>query len=310
MRHLVQERAAQERTPSDWCYVNNVEEPRRPLALQLAPGQGLLLRQDVDRLVQELCSTIEGDEYRARKQAIEIETKTQQAKAFEELSRQAQAMGIGLARTPAGFVFAPLQNGEVLSPEQFAALPEEERKRMEAAMTSVQEQLQAVINQVMQMEKEGREKLKALTRDVTIFAVGHLIETLREKYAASAEVVDYLKAFQQDVIENVDQFLTPRESDVAAWISVSRSPLDGPPFLRRYRVNVVVDHSATQGALLVYEDHPTYQNLIGQTEYVSQLGALSTDFNLIRGGALHRASGGYLMLDAQKVLMQPYVWTV
>jgi lon-related putative ATP-dependent protease len=312
MRHLLQERAAGEPTPPDWCYVNNFVEPRRPMVLQLAPGQGVLLRQDVDRLVQELRSTIpavfEGDEYRARKQAIEIETKTQQARAFEELSKQAQTLDIGLARTPAGFVFAPLRNGEVIPPEQFNALPEEERKRVEDAMTSVQGKLQAVTHQVMQIEKEGRERLKALTRDVTNFAVSHPIEILLEKYAASAEVVLYLKALQQDVTDNVDQFLAPPEPTVAAWMGGSHSLQDGPPFLRRYRVNVVVDHSGIQGAPLVYEDHPTYQNLIGQAEYVSQLGALSTDFNLIRGGALHRANGGYLMLDAQKVLAQPYAW--
>lgn len=312
IRHLLQERAAGEPTPSDWCYVNNFSQPQRPFALQLPPGQGAVLRQDVEHLVQELRTTIpagfESDEYRARKQAIEIETKSQQARAFEELTRQAQALNIGLARTPAGFVFAPLRNGEVMPPDQFNALPEEERKRVEAAMTSVQGLLQAVTHQVLQLEKEGREKLKELTNEVTIFAVGHLIETLLAKYAALPEVVIYLKAFQQDVVENVDQFLIPPEATVANWMSASHSFQDGPPFLRRYRVNVLVDHSATQGAPFVYEDHPTYQNLIGQSEYVAQLGALSTDFNLIRGGALHRASGGYLMLDAYKVLAQPYAW--
>ena len=145
------------------------------------------------------------------------------------LPHQGQAKGIGLARTPAGFVFAPLRNGEVIPPEQFAALPDEERKGIEAAMTSVQELLQSVTHQVLQLEKEGREKLKALTHDVTIFAVGHLIETLREKYATSAQVVVYLNAFQQDVIENVDQFLTPPEANVATWMGASRSLLDGPP---------------------------------------------------------------------------------
>ena len=312
VRHLLQQRAASEPKPSDWCYVNNFAEPARPLALALPPGQGVALRQDVERLVQELRSTIpavfESEEYRARKQAIEIETKSQQARFFEDLAKQAQGKGIGIARTPAGFVFAPLKNNEVIPPEQFAALPEEERKNLEAAMTAVQEQLQAVTHQVLQLEKDGREKLKALTHDVTIFAVGHLIENLREKYASLAQVVAYLNAFQQDVIENVDQFLTPPEANLANWMGASRSLQDGPPFLRRYRINLVVDHSATEGAPFVYEDHPTYQNLIGQTEYVAQLGALSTDFNLIRGGALHRANGGYLMLDAYKVLAQPYAW--
>jgi len=311
MQHLLQERAAHEPTPSDWCYVNNFEEPRRPLALPLTPGQGAILRQDMRALVQELRSTIpavfEGDEYRARKEAVEVEAKTQQAKIFDELSKQAQAKGIGVARTPAGFVFAPLRDGEVMSPDQLVALPEEERKRLEESLTSVQESVQAATRQLLQLEREGREKLEALTRDVTIFAVGHLIETLRKKYEAFAEVVRYLEAFQKDVIDNVAQFVIPTEA-TASPVGTSQSFTNGPPFFRRYGVNLVVDHSATQGAPLVIENNPTYQNLIGQTEYIAQLGALSTDFNLIRGGALLRANGGYLMVDVHKVLTQPYAW--
>jgi lon-related putative ATP-dependent protease len=312
LHHLLQERAAQEPTPSDWCYVNNFEEPQRPLALKLPPGQGANLRQDVKRLVQELClaipSVFESDEYRAHKEAVEIETKAQQAKIFEKLTQQAQAKGIGIARTPAGFVFAPLRDGEVLPPNQLVALPEEERKRVEEAMASMQELVQAASYQLLLLEKEGREKLETLTRDVTTFGVGHLTETLRKKYEAFPEVVRYLESLQKDVIDNVAQFIAPPESAVASPMAASHSPMDGPPFLRRYRVNLLVDHSATQGAPLVVEDNPTYQNLIGQTEYVAQFGALSTDFNLIRGGALHRANGGYLILDAQKVLAQPYSW--
>ncbi|PSH04663.1 MAG: ATP-dependent protease [Acidobacteria bacterium] len=310
VRHLLQEKAAGEPTPSDWCYVNNFNEPQRPLALCFQPGQGVTFRDDVNRLVQELRSTIpavfESDEYRARRQAIEIETKTKQGAAFEGLAQEAQAQGVGIARTPSGFVFAPLRNGEVMPPDKLVSLPEEERKQVEDAMAAVQEKLHAVTDQALQLEKEGREKLKELTRDVTIFAVGHLIESLIEKYQELPEVVLYLASFQQDVIENVGQFISPPESGSVPWMA--SSPLDGPPFLRRYQVNLIVDNSATHGAPLVYEDHPIFQNLIGQTEYVAQLGALSTDFNLIRGGALHRANGGYLMLDAQKVLTQPYAW--
>jgi lon-related putative ATP-dependent protease len=313
VQHFLQETAVGEPTPSDWCYFNNFEQPQKPYALKLAPGQGIILKHDVEHLVEELRSVIpavfEGDDYRSRKQVIEMEIKSRQGGAFEELGRQAQAKGVALARTPAGFVLAPLKNGEVLTPEQFEALPEEEHKQVEAAIASVHEQLQTVMRQAMQLEKEGRDKLKALNREVTIFAVGNLIETLRKKYAEMAEVVRYLDALRQDVIEHFEEFLTPPESPLAALINASRPQLDdASPFLRRYHINLIVDHSATKGAPVVYENHPTYQNLVGQVEYVSQLGALSTDFNLIRAGALHRANGGYLMLDAHKVLAQPYAW--
>ncbi len=313
LRRFLEEQASTETPPADWCYVNNFAQPQKPNTMKLPPGRGVILQADVARLVEELGSAIpavfESEDYRARKQEIETDIKSQQTKLFDDLTERAQSQGIGLARTPAGFILARLREGEILTPEQIEALPEEEQKRFEAAMSEVQNQLREVMRQALHLEKAGRDRLKALNREVTIFAVGHLIETLRTKYKDLPEVVSYLEAFQQDVIENADEFLTSPESPVAALISASQAQMDGTsPLLRRYRVNVIVDHSATKGAPIVYEDNPTYQNLIGQIEYVSHLGAVSTDFNLLRGGALHQANGGYLMLDAAKVLTQPFAW--
>ncbi len=313
VRDFLKQKAATEPIPSDWCYVNSFDDPQKPRTLRLPPGQGMGLRQDVERLVEELRSTIpaafESEDYRTRKQVIEEEVKEHHEKAFEELRRQGQEKGIALVRTPAGLVFAPTHKGEVISPEEFQQLPEAERERIEKEITALQQQLQASLRQAPQWERGGREKLKALNREVAIFAVGHLIDELRKKYTAIPPVVEFLNAVQQDVIENVEAFLSPPESPLSglAGTPQSHSPKT-LPFFRRYLVNVVVDHSESEGAPVVYEDNPTYQNLVGQVEYMAQMGALSTDFGLIRAGALHQANGGYLMLDALRVLTQPYAW--
>lgn len=313
VRQFLEQKAATEPTPSDWCYVNNFEQPHKPRALQLPPGQGLKFQHDVSQLIEELRVAIpavfESEEYRTRKQVIEEEFKERQDKAFEELQQRAREKNIALLRTPMGLAFAPLRENRVLSPEEFQKLPEPERKQVEAEVERLQEQLGAIIRQIPQWEREGREKLKELNRQVAIYAVGHLIETLIQHYQTFPAVVDYLNAMQKDIIENFQEFLQP--SGAASATRAGAAPPETPsasPSFRRYQVNVIVDHSNTQGAPVVYEDHPSYQNLLGRIEHIAQMGALVTDFTLIKGGALHWANGGYLMLDAQKVLLQFYAW--
>ncbi len=306
-------RAATETTPNDWCYVNNFDGAEKPRTLRLPPGRGVLLREDIMRLLDNLKSAIpsafETENYRARKNAIEQEVKEHQEKAFEELQQEANQKSIAVIRTPTGFVLAPTRNNEVLNPEEFEKLPESEHQKIDSSISELQEKLHSTLHQIPKYEQEGREKLRELNAEVAIFAVEHLIDEPRKKYADLPQVVNFLNAAQKDIIENVNEFLAPPENPLAAMMGIPM-PLGSKDsaLLRRYQVNVLVDHGETHGAPVVYEDHPTYQNLMGQVEYMSHLGALSTDFNLIRSGALHRANGGYLILDAYKMLLQPYAW--
>jgi lon-related putative ATP-dependent protease len=303
--------AAGEPIPPDWCYVNNFEQPHRPCALRLPPGQGVVLQKDMEELVEELRTTIpaafESEDYRTRKQEAEEEFKEQQEKVFSEIQKQAQEHNIAMIRTPAGLAFAPLREGEVISPDEFHKLPEEERKQYEENISGLQGQLQETLHQVRQWERQARDKVKELDRQVAMFAVGHLIDELREKYTELPDVVDYLDALRQDVIDKVDEFRNPEETPQIMGIPLPRS-LVGPSLFRRYQVNVLVDHSQSEGAPVVYEEHPTYNNLVGRIEHLAQMGALVTDFNLIKSGALHRANGGYLILDARELLLQSYAW--
>ena len=306
-------KAATETTPDDWCYINNFDGPEKPRTLRLPPGRGVLLREDVMRLLENLKSAIpsafETENYRARKNAIEQEVKEHEEKAFEELQQEANQKSIAVIRTPTGFVLAPTRNNEVLNPEEFEKLPESEHQKIESSITELQEKLHSALHQIPKFEQEGREKIRALNTEVAIFAVEHLIDEPRKKFADLPQIVNFLNAVQKDIIENVNEFLAPPENPLAAMMGIP-VPLGSKDssLLRRYQVNVLVDHSENHGASVVYEDHPTYQNLMGQVEYMAHLGALSTDFNLIRPGALHRANGGYLILDAYKMLMQPYAW--
>lgn len=300
---------AQRRTPpSDWCYVNNFDDPRRPRALAMPPGKGRLLRDDMARLIEDLKTAIpaafESDEYRARTQEIEEEFKERQEKAIADLQHQAQEKDIDLIRTPAGFAFAPTRKGEVISPEEFERLPEAERERIAATVANLQEKLRAVIRQVPQWRQEMRDKIRALNREVAISAAEHPIHNLRDKYADLPQVVAYLEATQENIITNIDDFR--QQEDAQPGIAVLTG--EHAPSFRRYEVNLIVERGNEQGVPVLYENNPTYHNLAGALEHVAMMGALLTDFTLIKAGALHRANGGYLLLDAHKVLTQAFAW--
>jgi lon-related putative ATP-dependent protease len=320
VRQFLERKATEQSPPADWCYIHNFADAHKPHALRLPPGGGVKLRREMERLVEELRTAIpaafESEHYRTRRQEIEEEFRERQEKGLGEVQRQAQERGIALIRTPMGLAFAPLRGSEVVSPEEFQRLPPQEQERVQADVAMLQERLQKSLSQMPQWERERRDKVKELSREVTMFAVGHLIEELRRAYADVPDVVNYLYAVEQDVIDNVDEFRTPPEAVPAPPPAPveglpARPPtrLDGgPAFFRRYQVNVLVDHSQANGAPVIYEDHPIVQNLVGRIEYTAQMGTLVTDFNLIKAGALHRANGGYLILEARKVLLQPFAW--
>lgn len=313
LRQFFEKAAEDAAPPSDWCYVNNFKESHRPQALRLPAGKGVELRQDMEQLVGEirtaLSSAFESDEYRTRMQELEEEFQERQGETFEALGQKAKEKGLAMIRTPTGLVFAPMREKEVMSPEEVQKLSEEERKRLEKEASELQEELQKILLQVPVWQRQVRERIRELHREIANFAVGGLIGELRGKYQEFPEIIDYLKDVQEDIVENVGEIVGQEGEQEKPAI-----PLPGArgrhisPVLRRYQVNLLVDHSASKGAPVIFEDNPTYQNLIGRVEHVAQMGALITDFNLIKSGALHRANGGYLVLDARKVLLQPYAW--
>ena len=292
----------------DWAYVNNFSDPHKPLALTLPAGKGGQLRDDMKQLIEELQMAIpavfESDEYRARAGQLEAEFTERHEKAFTALGEEAASQNIALLRTPAGFSFAPLKDGEVIAAEDYAKLPDTDKQHIQELIEALQRKLEVIVRTMLDWRREWRNRLKQLNRDMTLFAVGHLVTELKQRYADFTPVVSYLDAVEHDVIENADDFRGQAQAP---------NPMAGPahaetPSFHRYHVNLMVDHSGPNGTPIVFEDNPTYQNLIGRVEHISQFGTLMTDFTLIKPGALHRANGGYLVLDTLKLLTQPYAW--
>jgi len=309
VRAFLERRAAAERAPSDWCYVHDFSDPRRPRALRLPPGRAPLLREDLQRFVEELRVAIpavfESEDYRTRKKLLEGQLSAESEKAFNTVEERARRRGVAIVKTPAGVGMAPLRNGEVIEPEEFQKLPGREQERLKAEMVAVQQELQDALAALPREARRHRDEMRRLDRLVTASATGHLIDDLRARWADVPAVLEYLADVEKDVVDNTEDFLPAPEGASAVKALLGRG--EKRP-ARRYQVNVLVTRSSETGAPVVYEDHPTLANLVGRVEYVSELGNLVTDFTLLQAGALHRANGGYLIVDARRLLLQPLAW--
>ena len=317
VRDAVEKARASWPAPSDWCYVNNFSEPHKPRALRLPAGRARPLRGDVEHLIDELRlalpAAFESEEYRNRRNVIQEHLKERQEQGFQGLQERGREREVAILRTPMGLAIAPIRNGEVLSPQEFDALSPEEKQQRKQASEQMQKELGEFLKAVPGWEKEQRDQLRALDREITIFAVGRPFEELIARWSDLPQVKAHLDKVREDVIESAEEFL-PREAPGPQIVIGGPGRAAGPepdPF-RRYRINVLVSNAdgpeAPPQAPVIYEDHPTLSNLVGRVEHLAQFGTLVTDFSLIKAGALHRANGGCLILDAHKVLANGFSW--
>ncbi|HUL78220.1 MAG TPA: AAA family ATPase [Vicinamibacteria bacterium] len=311
VRAFLERQAAGESAPPDWCYVHNFADPRRPRALRLPAGRGPQLAEDMRALVDELRAAIpavfESEDYRTRRKLVEAQFGEQSERAFAAIEERARERGVAIIKTPAGVGMAPLREGEVIPPEKFQKLPGREQERLKAEMAAVQQELQDAAGTLPREARRQRDELRRLDRLVTASAASHLIDEVRARWADVPVVLEHLGEVQKDVVDNAEDFLPPPEGANAVKALLGGRGGDRKP-ARRYQVNVLVSQPSASGAPVVYEDHPTHANLVGRVEHVAEMGNLVTDFTLVQGGALHRANGGYLIVDARRLLLQPLAW--
>lgn len=305
--------AAKAPVPPDLVYVNNFAAPQKPEALLLPPGQGAALQADMAGLIADLRAAIpalfESDDYRTRRQLVEEAHKRRQEEVFEKLQAEATPKHIALMRTPTGFAFAPMQEGAAMAPEAFHKLPEAQRQKIETDIRALQQSLEASLHRFPQWEREHREAVRDLHRQITGGAVASSLAGLKQRYAGLPDVMGYLGAVERDIVENVDAFLpTPDGPSLPAMLAGGQLQPGPTDRFRRYLVNLLVAHGNGDGAPVIFEDNPSMPALVGRIENLAEMGALVTDFGLIKAGALHRANGGYLLLEAHKLLSQPYGW--
>lgn len=310
---MLEEFAATAPVPGDWCYVHNFDDPNRPKALPLPPGRAGKLKADMDHLIEDLLAALpaafESEDYLTRRQSVLGELEERQEAGFNEVKDRAEKRGIALIRTPTGVGMAPMKEAEMLTPQQVAELPPDEQITLRGALDATRDDLAEMAKTLPKLEKERRERLRQFDQEVAAHALDHLIDELKERWGDQAGVVAYLDAVRTDVIDNAGRFLAETAQAPSQQVAPAvLAGLSGDAELWRYMINVLVDHGDHTQAPLVYEDNPTFSNLVGRVEHESAFGALSTDFTLIRPGALHKANGGILVLDVRRVIESPLAW--
>ncbi len=298
--------AAAKPAPSDWVYVNDFGNPDRPNAISMPAGRGTEFARAMEEFVQaarrEIPRAFESDEYDRRQREIVAEIAHERESQEEELTRFAAERDIALKTTLVGVASVPLVDGKPITREHFEQLPEEQRAGITKATGEVEERAAGYIRQVHQLEKQAARRVQDLEREVALFATEPLFHDLEERYGEHPEVRAYLEDVKIDLLASLGDFRVGEEAPIAIALAPQRRDF------ARYGVNVLVDNGAAEGAPIVVERNPTYYNLLGRIEYRASFGAMVTDFREIKAGALHRANGGFLVLDAVDVLRHPFAW--
>ncbi len=320
VKRILEEEAKKRPTPKDWAYVYNFEEPHKPHSISFAAGQASEFAKDIDKLIDDFSiaipAVVESDEYKAAVSIIQEKYKHKKDEYLRLLQKKAKGKSVSLLQMQVGLVVAPMKNGEVLSPEAFDELPEEEKKELLNDLNLMQEEIEKAAKDLPEWEEKQHKEHNVLREKFIKMAVKNPIDSLRQKYKGHKDVNDFLKNIQNHIIDNIDDFLptdntssSPAngEEDALTSLLTKMNKQEEDKFAK-FKVNVIIKNEPDSGAPIIHLDHPTQGNLVGRVERIQQYGALLTDFTLIKSGALHKANGGFLLIDARKLLLQPYAW--
>jgi len=306
--------ARTEPTPPDWVYVNNFGDPYQPEALCLPAGSGRAFADDTKRLIEqiraELPKAFESEPYTARRSEITEKLNDRRRELLSRLTQEAKERGMAIQATPAGFVIVPVRDDKPLGDDEVEAMDEAGRADLVRRRDEVEERLKSFLADMRSLEKQVAEDIKALDREVAEYAIGHMVEDMAAKYGDVDGAAAYLRSLEDDVIANQALFRGGgRDEGEHRPAALELRDLAGRDVrFRRYEANVVVDNGGLDGAPVVTELNPTFTNLFGKIEKEAQFGTMTTDFTLIRPGALHRANGGYLVVPAQQVLSNLFTY--
>jgi lon-related putative ATP-dependent protease len=292
--------------PMDYCYVHNFDDNYRPRVISLPAGQAREFQKDMEGLLKlvtgEIRSAFEGEQYSSQQENTLKSFQGQKEQIIEKVGKLAMQNGFTLQATPIGVIPIPLKNGETMSEKSILGLSKKERGSLKKKQERIRESIDTALRQTRALDSSAHEALEQLDQQVVQFILDHLMEKLIEKYKELPVVLAHMQAIENNILENVDQF-KPESGEKDKQVPDPKRGLTD-----KYRVNLLVDNSKLPGAPVIVEMNPTYGNLFGRIQREAFMGALVTDFTLIRGGSLHRSNGGYLVLPAEDVIRNPFTW--
>jgi lon-related putative ATP-dependent protease len=310
LESFLKELAKDQSPPPDWCYVNNFDDPLKPNAIELPAGSGKGFQREMERFSEELkralTQSFESDEYSERREEVIRSVQEKQTGISQELREKAEEAGFVLRRTPIGVVLVPIINGKPASPEDLQRLPPERQKEIRAKRQQVQQEFRTTMRELRGVEKEAREAVEELNREVADYALEPLFSELLDKYGDNDEIRAFLRAVKEDILTNLKVILGREQQEESQVPAFLRQAMTDPT--DRYKVNLIVDNSDLEGAPVITEINPTLQRLLGKVEKEAKFGALTTDYSMIRSGSLHAANGGFLIVPVEEVLTKPFAW--
>ena len=309
VKDLVQQYAKSQAGSNDWCMVNNFKDEFIPKAIAVPPGGATVFCKKMAKLVEDLKKELPkafGDEsYLETQNTVQKKYTEKQRELFQALEKFAQEKHIAINKTNAGFQTIPVVNEKPLSNEEFRKLSEEQQTQIQQNIQAVQEQIETTVREVNKIGMDMGVEVEALMEKVTLFVVKSRLDLIKHDYREWPDVMAYLDEVQEDIVENVEHFIqTHKGNHVQEGMMFPASK----SFFQRYQVNVLVDRKSTKGAPVIFESNPTYHNVFGQIEKRTQMGTITTDFTMVQAGSLLRANGGYLIMEVESVLLNPYVW--
>jgi lon-related putative ATP-dependent protease len=296
-------------TPDDACMVNNFEDEFRPKAVSVPSGKANQFKKQMNRLIEDLKlrlpEAFENESYQEKQTEIQKKYGDQQRTLFKQLEQSADNKNLQLQRTQVGYQTVPLIDGKPISADEFHALPEDVKTKINEGMADMQSEMESSMREINKINQKVETAIEKLLQEVTLFVVASRMHILRSEYKDCAAILTYLDEVQEDIVENAKSFLPAKgqPSGIEAML-----PQMHKPSFQKYDVNNLVDHRYTRGAPVIFEANPTYNNVFGQIEKRAFMGTLTTDFTMVQAGSLLRANGGFLIMELEAVLMNPFVW--
>lgn len=311
VKGFIEEMAEEKEVPPDWCYVNNFKDSYEPIAIRLPPGKGEEFQNDIAELIEQvktiLPETFQSEDYSSKREEIIQKYEEKRQKLLSDLRQKAKDEDFVLQSSPMGLLTIPVVDGKpIKDEEEFRNLSSEKQQEIQEKQQEIQEEVRSTMRQAKALQKQMSKEIEELNHDVALYAIGHLIDDLKEEYQDREKIVNYLENMKQDIVDNVEIFVETQKQQK------KQSPIPMPwleelPF-RKYKVNLLVDNSDLSGSPVIIEHNPTYNNLFGRVDKEAQLGALTTDFTLIRSGSLHKANGGFIVIPVEDLLRNRLSW--
>ena len=307
-KNYLDQLAKKKKTPCDWCYIYNFDNPNEPVAVSLPAGQGKEFKETMDTFIKDIRSdlqkTFSTDDFEKEKALIRQDFEQKRVKLLEKLNEDSKKLGFEVKTAQNGIYMMPIIDGKTLQEDEFEKLDDATKQQFEEKSSIVQENIMAVIGEIKRLERESDKRIEDWQSNIALLTVNVHINFVKSKFKRNKKITSFLSKVKQDVLKNVQFFTAPDEPENQPQMPIPNKPEMPKPWLN-YRVNLFVDNSKTEGAPIIMDSNYQYHNIFGKLEYENYFGALKTDFTMLRPGLLHQANGGYIIFQAKDLLSNP-----